>query len=421
VPPRILRRDPRCCRLTTASHSALLRERLERYPAARYPVQRATILFHLGVTLTDADEPAEAVPALRESCSLFDPHRLPVEHAKAQNALGAALRAVGALDDAAVAFERAAGVFAATGLQREEGAARFNLGLALRAAGRLDEARLVLRAARELLSSSRSHAAAAARELGATLLELGEVDPALTLLTDAADLAERAGDRAGAGAARNARGLAELVRGDTAAAVDDFRAAAHAHPRGLRPAEHAMAKANLALAYERRGSPAHARLAARQALAAPVVPEAVRGQAEAVLRRLGGGGPGLVVEVLASADPGEKTGIVRDEVVRWIAETSDVRRAEARAWIDAQAGQDEPAAIDMAELLLGVLLEQPPEEMETIIRGVIEAARDVAPELRDPFRSATAQAMARFHVPQMIRLRDTFSRLAAELGAEGWR
>jgi tetratricopeptide (TPR) repeat protein len=418
--------------LRIASHSAtpgpdpadaiaVLEGRIELYPAARYPVQRATALFHLGLALTGADRPAEAAVALREACELFDPERLPVEHAKAQNALGAALRARGAPAAAAAAFDDAAARFAAAGLGAEEGAARFNLGLVLRATGRADEAREALAAARALLpaESSPEHSAAAARELGAALLEAGEIERAVELLSEAAELAERAGDRAGAGAARNARGLAELARGRAQAAVDDFRAAAHAHPRGVRPADHAMAKANLALAYERCGQAAHARLAARQALTAGEVPEPVRAQADATIARLGAR-PGDVLDVLAAAPAGERTGIVRDEAVRWAVEPADIRRAEALAWTRSQTARPEGEAVDLAELLLGVMLELPPERMETLIAALLESLAGLPPAARESFRSTTSQAMARFHVPQLMRLRDTFERIAGDTGAEAW-
>jgi hypothetical protein len=179
-----------------------------------------------------------------------------------------------------------------------------------------------------------------------------------------------------------------------------------------------MAKANLALAHESGGRPAHARLAARQALACPTVPEPVRRQAEAALTRLGGPAAGEVIEVLATSAPEERTGIVRDELLRWTAEPGDVRRAESRAWIEEQAARDEPAAVDLAELLLGVMLEQPPDQMEALIRSLLEAAGELPPAVRASFRSSTDQAMARFHVPQLMRLRDTFERIATELGGK---
>ena len=385
-------------------------------------MQRATTLFHLGLALAAADYASEAVAALRESCELFDPDRLPVEHAKAKNALGAAQRATGAAADAAATFADAADRFAEAELRLEEGAARYNLGLALRALARTAAAGDAFEAARSLLArdSAPAQAAAAARELGAVSLEAGDVERAVVLLDDAAELAERAGDRAGAGAAWNVRGLAELARGRPEAAAADFRAAASAHPRSVRPADHAMAKANLALAYERCDQRARARLAARQALVLADVPEPIRGQAQAIVERLGTSA-GDVVAVLREAPRDDWTILVRDELDRWPAEPPTVRRDEAGAWIEAQTALPEPDAIERAELLLGVVLELPPEQMETVIASLLEAAAPFPEAARESFRSSTSQAMARFHVPQLIRLRDTFARIDAELGTEAWR
>src|SRR5919201_5238471 len=96
-----------------------LERRLARFPPERYPVQHATVQFHLGVALVNAGRPAEAERALQIAARLFSPDRLPAEHAKTTNVRGAALRLAGRLDEAAAAFVQAADEFQAAGLQVE--------------------------------------------------------------------------------------------------------------------------------------------------------------------------------------------------------------------------------------------------------------------------------------------------------------
>jgi tetratricopeptide (TPR) repeat protein len=395
-----------------------LERRLARLPAERYPVQHATAQFHLGVALVNAGRPAEAERALHVAARLFAPDRLPTEHAKATNALGAALRLAGRLDEAAAAFSRAAGEFEAAGLRLEQGAALFNLGLVQRELGDSDAAVASLQRARECLDPRRSpaEAAAAARELGATLLGVGRLDAARDALQAALALGRRAGDQAGIGAAANVLGLVELAADTPGKAADAFRTAVAGHPRSLRPGEFAMAKANLAVAWERAGDQARARLAAMQAAGTPAAAEPVLAQARGVLGRLGGW-PGALVEVLDREPREQWLTMLREELARWLDAGPDERRAEAAAWIDGQL--DRPAvAADLAEAWLGTLLELPGDAMDQVIRSALEALveRDEATGAR--FRSDISRALPRFHLPQWQRLADSFNRAAAELGQE---
>jgi tetratricopeptide (TPR) repeat protein len=382
-----------------------LEQRLARYPAERYPVQHATAQFHLGVALTNARAPEAGMRALERAVVLFAEAGLRAERAKALNALGAALREVGDVEGAAGAFAEAADAFAEAQLPLEEGAARFNLGLVRRD----PEA---LRRARGLFGEGRAavQTAAAERELGAVLLEQGELDEAAVVLEQAAALSERAGDEAGTGAAVNALGLIRFAAGRTSEAIDLFRLAVGAHPRTVRPAEFAMAKANLALAYERGGDAPRARLAAKQALGVAEASPSVVSEAEGVLGRLG---PvtedlGLVLD----AEPEERRAtIVREEVVRWSDAAAPQRIADAECWIETQLTRPE-----LAEIWLGSLLELPPGAMEDIIRSTLQALASRTPEDAERFRRDVVAATARFHVPQLERLRATFERVSAEIG-----
>ena len=385
-----------------------LEQRLARYDAARYPVQRATTQYHLGVVLADAGRVQEAVESLSSAVELFNPDALPVEHAKALNALGAAFRLAGDVEAAEASFERAAELFERSSLEQEHGAALFNLGLVRRGRDPAAAAKCFRRAT-ALLQGAQE--APAARELGATLLALGKLDEAVPTLERAAELAER-GDAAGYGGALNALGLARLAGGDAGAAVESFRQAAGAHPRAVRPSEFAMAKANLALAYEQLADVPRARLAARQAAEVAAPPEPVAAQAGAVLERIGGATASDLLLVLDQEPQSRWEGIVREELVRSCDAPPDARRADAAAWIDG-------SSIERTEVWLGGLLELPPADMEALVRSALEelGARD--DEVKQQFRSDVARAAARFHVPQLLRLEEIFRRIAAELG-EQW-
>lgn len=397
---------------------AQLEERLRRYPADRYPVQHATARFHLGAALAEAGDLSGAEQALVAAARLFDPQRLGAEHGKAMNALGAVLHQAGRHGEAAAVLGRAAAALEGAGLVAEHGAARFNLGLVLRERGDLPAAAEAFERAHTLFGEARApgQTAAAARELGAARLAAGDLRAAREVLERAVELAERAGDQAGLGTAANVLGLVHLAAERAPEAVEAFRVALAAHPRGVRPAEHAMAKANAALAHERAGDAVRSRPAAHQALGVPAAPEPVRAQAQGVLDRLGGG-PGDVLALLDAEERERWPALVREEVVRWVDADAGERREELGAWIDGQLTRG-AAATDLAEAFVASLLELPPDAMEAVARGVVEALGERDPAAQRQFRSQVAMAAARFHVPQLLRVRDTFNRIAVEVGEE---
>lgn len=398
---------------------AELRERLRRYPAARYPVQHATAQFHLGTALLQAGDAHEAATTLRASAAGFDPQHLPVEHAKALNMLGVALRDAGDLDAAAHAFLGAVAIFAEREQLLEEAAARFNVGLVSRDCGREEAAVDAFRRALELFDRAElaPQASAAARELGATLLTAGDAEGAVDILQRAADAAAAAGDHAALGSAANVLGLAHLASARPADAVEAFSTAASVQPRGVRPQEFAMTQANLALAYERLGDHARARLAARHALGVPDAPDPVVAQADAVVARLGVVTDDLFV-VLDDEQVGGWAPHMRGEVARWAAAAPAERRTAARQWVDGQLARPAISA-GLVEAWLKAVVELPPASMENVIADVVAAAYDRDPDARESFRAAVSSAVVRFHVPQWMRLKDTFNRAAAELGHQG--
>jgi tetratricopeptide (TPR) repeat protein len=395
-----------------------LEGRLARYPADRYPVQHGTAAFHLGVVLVDAGRHEEGELALARAAELLDPDGLPVEHATALNARGAALRLLGRHEEAAAAFTQASRGFAAAERPLERGAAEFNLGLVQRELGVPDDALTALGRARELLdpTAAPAQACAAAREEAATLLTLGRLGDAAAVAGEAEELAVRAGDEAGRGASANVRGLALLGLEQPEDAAAAFRDAAAASPRSVRPDGYAMAKANLALALERAGDAPRGRLAARQALGVAGGPPPVREQARAVLERLGDR-PGDLLRVLDDEPRDAWPAVLREEVARWADAAEAERDGELEQWVGGLLAR--PAAVDdLAEAWLGVVLELPPQAMDAVLAAALRALEPHPPREHARFRATVERASARFHVPQLLRLRDTFARLAHGLGVE---
>lgn len=398
----------------------LLDVELDRHPPERYPVQHATALFHLGTVLLDLDRPVEAEVALRRAAELFA--SLAGERAKAQNMLGVALRVQRRSHEAVATFTEAVAGFGEADLAVEEAAATFNVGLVRAEVGDHAAALAAFRRAHELFRRHRLpvQATAAARELGATLVALGETEEAVPVLEQAMAEADQQSDRLTFGAAANALGLAHLAGDRPDEAVASLQAAAGAHPRAVRPDAHAMAKANLALAYDAAGEPARARLSARQARDTPRAPANVVAQAEAVLEHLGPASDDLLV--VLDGEPADRwPAIVREEVARWLDASADDRAASAAALVEGQLARPQHA-VDIAEAWLSVLLELPPDTMRVLVERMLRAVLAHDEDERAAFETSVARATARFHVPQLLRLREVFAEIAAQVGVGGsWR
>lgn len=396
---------------------AELAGRLDNYPPERYPVQHATTQFHLGTAMLQADLPAEALSALQVAEGMFDDAGMPLERAKAANMRGVALRGEGRSAEAIEAFSRAAVAFHELDHPKEEAAASYNLGLACCEIGDTTNARGAFTHAAQLFVTAgrMSEAAAAAREQGTLMLRLGEISEAVTVLEPAVEMAFQVRDMAGAGAAANILGLAHLAGGDHVNAVNAFRDALGAHPRSVRPAEHAMAKANLALALERSGDLARARLAAGQALGIRAAEGPVRDQAKLILERLPPPTGTELFDVLDDTESERWTAVVREEVLRW-ADATDAKRAAAAAdWVAGQARQ-RGRGPQFAEALLGAILELPPASYELVIRAIVAAVATRDEGDAEQFRASVRSGMARFAIPQWQRLAGTFNAAATELG-----
>ena len=399
-----------------------LTARLLRYPQQHYPVQHAVTQFHLGVALLRVGRAGAALDALTGAEAAFRGIGLSLELAKAGNMRGVALRETGDLQGAAQSFAAAATDFARLDQPLEEAAASYNAGLTRRLLGDPDGAEAALARAGELFAAANLpvQEAAVGRERGTLLLTAGRLEEAAAVLGAAVDRARDGGDATGAGAGANALGLAHLAAGRPSEAVEAFRAAVALHPLSLRPTEHAMAKANLALAYERQALPAHARLAAVQALAATAVPGPVRQQAREILDRLPAETGAELFEVLAAEPAQRRDVLLREEVTRWAACSPALRSAAAGHWV-AGVVQRAGSGPELSEGLLNALLELPPAAYERVVAAVVSAAERRPAGEADRFRAVTRSGMARFPVPQWQRLAATFERAAAGTGASsGW-
>lgn len=392
-----------------------LEDRLRQHPPERYPMQHATARFHQGVTLMQAGRFGEAEEALTVAAELFEIETVPAEHGATMNALGALLRDTGRPELAARAFERADAAFAVAERPLEQGAARFNLGLARLAQGDRQAAAEAFRDAIERLDPDEvpAQAAAVRRELGALLVQEDPAEAA-PLLEEAVDLALRGRDPVGRGAAANVLGLAYLGLDRPDDALGAFGESVAANPATVRPDAYAMARANAALAHERSGDHRRARLAAAQALAVPEAPEPVRRQARALLDRCGAP-TGDVAAVLDDTAPDERAAVLRPELRRWRQLEPDDRHAECRAWVEAQLTR-RGTGTELAETLLGQLLELPPEDLEALLTALLAAVLERPEDDRERFRSQWSRAMVRFPHPQWMRIRAIVNDLAGRLG-----
>lgn len=397
--------------------------KLATYPVARYPVQHATTAFHLATLHLQCDRIDMAVPLLSTAYETFGRLGMRLEETKVLMMHGVALREGGRGDLAAVTFQRAAQAFGELEQPAEEAAASYNLGLTLHQLGDPVAAQEAWVRAYELFlqAGHLTQAGAAARERGASLLTSGDVGAALPVLAEAATLAHRAGDLPGLGAAANALGLAHLAAGDADTAVLEFSRAVGAYPRSLRAAEHAMVKANLAVAHERVGNQARARLAARQALAIASADPPVREQAQLLLGRLSGDHEVDLLAVLAEEPSQRWAPIVREEVLRWCDAPRPERLRLVRGFLDgllARPGE----TYDLAESLIAVIVELPPPPYAEMVASIVAVSCELEPEDEEQVRSIIGSSMARFAIPQWQRLAGSLNAAESAAGRPGgWR
>ncbi len=400
-----------------------LSARLARFPVARYPVQHATTQFHLGTMRLAAGDVPAALEALTVSRDVFARVGMRLEHAKATNMLGVALRSAGRRAEARAAFEQAVAEFAGVDSGAESAAAAYNLGLVCADLGDRTSARAAWERARALflVAGHAARAGAATREWGAALLADGQVDEAQRLLAEAVELADQGGDTDGYGAAANVLGLAHLAAGRPHDAVEVLRRALGAFPRGTRPGENAMAKANLALAHEQVGDGARARLAARQALALAAASAPVRAQAHEVLTRIPGRADADLLTVLDDEVPERWPFVLREELLRLLDSPPGELIAVVRGVLDRILHRP-ASSYALAQALLQVVLELPPQPYAQVLDAVVAGCAGRPEEETERLRGVLGSAMARFAIPQWQRLAASLNAGSARAGmAATWR
>ncbi|MDQ3326297.1 MAG: hypothetical protein M3529_11420, partial [Actinomycetota bacterium] len=253
------------------------------------------------------------------------------------------------------------------------------------------------------------------------LLRSGEVEAARPLLEQARSLAEQAGDEPGAGAAGNVLGLVHLAAGEPALAVSALRTALSTLPRSIRPAEHAMVKANLALAYEQAGHQDRARLAAGQALALDSAAASVRDQARQVLARQPGAAHGALLAVLDEAPPQQWGPLIRDEVLCLADAPVAERDGQVNGLLDGLLARP-GTCYDLAESLVGVVLELPPGDYTLMVQSLVAGTGGRVDSDATRLRAIVGSAMARFALPQWQRLAASLNAAAERLGEPtSWR
>ncbi|MBW3667136.1 MAG: tetratricopeptide repeat protein [Actinobacteria bacterium] len=388
------------------SSLAKLRRALTRFPPDRYPVKSASLHRQIAHELAIEGKLGEAEVSLRTALELYR-HDLPTERGETLNALGAVLRDRGRPGEAARVFTEAIEL-----LQREPnparaGAAHFNLGLVQREQGDIGAAEAAFHRAVNSFDAEEHPAelGAALRELGGLLLVAGREEEALPYLQRSAELAAAGGDRAGLGASANLTGLAQLALGDGPAATEAFAESTSAHPLGLRPEAHAMAKANLALACESTGEAHRARQLAHQTLSIAEASPPVVEQARSILERLG---PGYDLHLLLDTEAEEAwPGVLRDEVRHWARTGPPVIGELASAWLAGMVERD-ATSVERSEALFAAVLELPPEDFDAIATAITTSLGSLPPDQAARFRSRAGRAAARFHIPQMRRLETAF-------------
>lgn len=401
-----------------------LEARLAQYPSTRYPAQHATAAFHLGTAYLQGGRAAEARGLLSTSHDLFARVGMALEQAKALMMCGVSHREVGDLERAVACFTDAADTFDELGERAEQGAAAYNLSVALAAMGRTPTALAAMARAADLLESTGQlpQAAAAYREQGATLLQTDRAGQAVPLLERSAELARQTGDLAGLGAASNILGLARLALEDSSGAVAALTEAVGAYPRTLRPREHAMSKANLALAYEQNANPARARLSARQVASLPQLDPQVTAQVQGILRRLSDAETSDLFAVLDQEVPDQWPAVVREETTRWSLGGSDVRNRGVTLFL--LGVLERPAdSYALAEALLAVVLELPPDSYDELIQALaLATSRLPEDDARVRVGSVFSSALARFAMPQWQRTVAALNTASIELGEPAnWR
>ncbi len=162
-----------------------------------------------------------------------------------------------------------------------------------------------------------------------------------------------------------------------------------------------------------------AAVAARQAAGVPQAAPVSRAQAQTILNRMDASPTGAA-DLLTLLDTASTTTRIRhwrDEQARWLDADQTTRTAEARMFLQEVSAR--PDTVDHLEAWFNVALEQPPDQMNTLLDAFLTATDDLNDDEAHTLHSVVSRVLPRFAMPQWMRLRDTLNHLADANGHRG--
>ena len=433
---------------------ASFKEALRGYPKEQFPVYYGMLQYRLGLSYLDLpvgdrqENLRKALDAFHEALAVFGRERFPGEYARVQNSIGVAYRQLPGdrmanLRRAIACYREALEVLDKENRPQEYGATQNNLGLAyaeLPDGDRADNQRLAIAAYKEALTVftrdrfPRQYAATQ-YNLGLVYAELPEGDfeeelrRAIHCYEEALQVYTAVGAMNQTALVHNSLGIAWMAlsgHDNLAKAIAAFSQALRAVPKGQAPLQYAVIKNNLGLAYAQRRAddPADLRravVAFQDALAA-VDPDAhapekaqVQQNSHRALDRLAERGyPGTaldhLVALVAAVDDEEGVAIMREQVDHWISVPDRHQRMVAE-WVRALLRLEALHRRVAIRRGVHVLLEQPTDQMEQVLKAHVEALTHLAPHDQVAAREDLEEVARELYGPQRTRVSDMLRRL----------
>ena len=441
------------------SQIASFKEALASYPKEQFPIYHGMLQYRLGLAYLDlpvGDRPKnlrKALDAFQQALSVFDRERFPGEYARVQNSVGIAYRElpgdrVANLQRAVDCYQDALAVLDKEKRPQEYGAMQNNLGLAyaeLPEGNRAENLRRAMTAYQEALTIFTYHRfprqyAATHYNLGLVYAEFPEGDTEHNLYQATQCYEEAIGTYINTGAidqtapVYNSLGIAWMALpgpDNLKKAIAAFTEALRAVRKAEMPAQYAIIKNNLGLAYIRREAdvPNDLRraVAAFQEALATFDPDShalERAQVEENLRRALGrlaevGHPGTVtdhlVALVAAGDDEEGVVIMREQVDHWTRISSDARQRMVAQWVDALLGLEAFHHRKVVQRGVHILLERPTHQMEAVLQAHVEAVNNLPPSDQVAGREDLVQVAWELYGPQRTRVLDLLRRWWGEI------
>ncbi|REK19879.1 MAG: hypothetical protein DWQ40_06175 [Actinobacteria bacterium] len=423
-----------------------LRASIDRYPRSSHPEEYATLQFNLGLALAESphgehgDNLKLAIQAYAEALEVFDERRYPLLRGRVLTALGAAERDLGLTRIARDRFQEATRVLHGLDSPAEIGSAFNNLGLAETDLANAEEAIAAFDLALDAFSDVRYE-----RQRAATLINRGLAraavgsESSLQAATDdyrkALDLVEPESAPYVYGLANHSLGVALLsLPGDRTSLLSDSIRALDASlsifTKSSYPFQHALAKNNLAVAYEEIALgdlTSQRRALARLEEALMVFDPRVNAEQwrevnanfTRVLERLEamtGHSNRLrhFVELLAALSAPERLDLLRFRMRTYL-DLPEPHRAQNLEALDQaiiEFGNDSLPAL--TKDWLSILMEQPHEHLEAGLASRLAAQSEVDDQFSGPSAVALEKALGHLEIIQRMRVRDLLSAMGHE-------